>query len=87
MSLVQDIKRFDVPIVKRSHAWWYLVLNVIIPGAGTMIAGMDGGHSPTTLIGVIQIVIYFFLLWTVIIWIIDWIWALYYRYFYIQVYK
>jgi hypothetical protein len=64
----QSSRVLDVPRLPRKP-WGILclVLNIIPGGVGTIVAGVKGKHTPSIIIGIVQLVLVFFIL--------GWIWS------------
>ena len=53
-DVLSDFKNQNVPVVPQPFAILYLILNIFLPGWGSVFAGLHGNHVSTVLIGVIQ---------------------------------
>ncbi|KAL0478226.1 stum [Acrasis kona] len=84
MTLGQTLGNREVPLIPKSHAMLWLVINVFTGGLGNVGAGLEGNHKDTVIIGVIQFLITWVFCWTFVLFFVGWIWALWWSFLIVQ---
>jgi hypothetical protein len=77
MTVLDTITAQQVPLLPKSHAVIYLIVNCFFAGLGTIFAGFEAGDNETVLIGVIQFLTAWLLAWTIVGFFIGWLWSIY----------
>eukprot|EP00285_Hemiselmis_virescens_P016163 CAMPEP_0173386298 /NCGR_PEP_ID=MMETSP1356-20130122/8898_1 /TAXON_ID=77927 ORGANISM="Hemiselmis virescens, Strain PCC157" /NCGR_SAMPLE_ID=MMETSP1356 /ASSEMBLY_ACC=CAM_ASM_000847 /LENGTH=94 /DNA_ID=CAMNT_0014342473 /DNA_START=46 /DNA_END=330 /DNA_ORIENTATION=+ len=74
-EVVEDIKTQTVPSISKNMGILCFLLNVFLPGVGSMVAGAMESKWSTVIIGVLQLLTCWFILgW---IWSIWWGWLIF----------
>jgi len=68
----EEIKNCSVPTLDTNWGTGMLVVNILVPGCGTLVAGIKSERNTTMVIGVLQFILAFVL--------IGWIWSIYWGY-------